>query len=116
MFFNGTLFICEGPSDTAAAMTLGLRAIGRPSCLGLESMIVEYVKTKKAHRVVLICDNDDPGLRGAAKLQGMLPVLSCIYVPPTKDIREFLNRGGDRRMIESSIRDLVWTQPTRRAA
>lgn len=116
MRFDGTLYLVEGPTDLAAAMTLGLFAIGRPSCIGNEQMIIEYVKRINARRMVIICDNDDPGLRGAAKLQGMLPVLSCIYVPPTKDIREFLNRGGDRRMIESSIRDLVWTQPTRRAA
>lgn len=114
--FEGTIWIVEGPTDLAAALTLGLYAIGRAACLGQEQMILDYVRTSKARRVVIVTDNDDPGLRGAAKLQAMLPVLNCIYVPPVKDVREFLSLGGDRRMIESSIKDLVWSVPKQRAA
>ena len=29
---ESTVWICEGPTDTAAALTLGLSALGRPSC------------------------------------------------------------------------------------
>lgn len=109
---DGTLWICEGPTDLAAALTLGLVAIARPACLGQETMLIEYIRAQRVKRVVIVTDNDDPGLRGAAKLQGSLPVLSCVWIPPCKDIREFLNRGGDRRMIEASISDLVWVRPT----
>lgn len=112
---DGCLYLVEGPTDLAAAMSIGLRAIGRPACLGQEEMILTYIKLSKAERLVIVTDNDDPGLRGAEKLQGLLSILSCIWVPPTKDIREFLNLGGNYRMIQSSIKDLVWTK-ARRAA
>lgn len=114
--FDGTLFIVEGPTDLAAALTLGLFAIGRPACLGQEQMVLEHTNRRRAKRVVIVTDNDEPGLRGAAKLQASLPVLSCIYVPPVKDIREFLNRGGNRRMIDAAINDTVWTSPKRMVA
>lgn len=106
-----TVFIVEGPTDLAAALTLGWFAIGRPSCLGQEQMISQYVRAKRISRAVIITDNDEPGLRGASKLQTMLPILSCVYVPPAKDLRELITLGGDRQMIEAAIRDTVWTVP-----
>jgi hypothetical protein len=118
--FEGTLWIVEGPTDLAAALSLGLYAIGRPSCQGQEDLVLKIVRRLKARRVVIVTDNDAPdihgriaGLDGAAKLQSMLPVMHCLYIPPVKDIREFLNRGGNRRMIEASIKDLVWERPRR---
>lgn len=111
-----TLYLVEGPTDLAAAMTLGLRAIGRPACLGQENLILEYLRIQKVDRLVIITDNDTPGLRGAEKLQSVLPILSCVYVPPCKDIREFLTLGGSRPMIEATVKDTVWTRPQRVAA
>jgi hypothetical protein len=105
---DGTLYITEGPTDLAAAMTLGLYSIGRPSCLGQEEMILAYLRNMKVRRVVIVTDNDMPGLNGARKLQSQLQIRSCIYIPPAKDIREFAAFGGDANLIESSIRDLVW--------
>ncbi|HUE83337.1 MAG TPA: toprim domain-containing protein [Pyrinomonadaceae bacterium] len=113
---GATLYIVEGPTDTAAALTLGLNAIGRPSCMGCEEMVAEYTRRRGVRRVVVITDNDEPGLRGASRLQNALPVLSCLWTPPTKDIREFLQLEGNRSMIESCIKDLVWTPGRRQAA
>lgn len=103
------VFIPEGPTDVAAALTLGLHAIGRPSCVGFEETVRQYIQTFKFRRAVIVSDNDEPGLRGAARLQRQLPVLSCLWIPPTKDIREFLKLGGDRSVIEACIKDTVWT-------
>lgn len=105
---NGTSYIVEGPTDLSAAMTIGLYAIGRPSCLGQEEMIVDYIREKKVRRAVIVTDNDEPGLNGARKLQSKLPVKSCLWIPPTKDIREFVKLGGKVSTIENSIKDLVW--------
>ena len=105
---DGTLYIVEGPTDLAAAMTIGLYSIGRPSCLGQETMVADYVRTKKVKRVVIISDNDTPGLAGARKLQEYLPRRSCIWTTPVKDVREYVQRGGTVNMIENSICDLVW--------
>jgi len=84
--------------------------------LGQENFILQYISRQKIERLVIVTDNDEPGLRGAEKLQGMLPILSCIWVPPTKDIREFVNLGGRYNTMQAILKDLVWTRAARRAA
>jgi hypothetical protein len=59
--------ICEGPTDTAAALSIGLHAVGRPSCVGQEEMLRSILR--HARRVLILSDNDDPGLNGATKLR-----------------------------------------------
>lgn len=105
------LYLVEGPTDLAAAMTIGLRAIGRAACVGQENFILQYISQHKVDRLVIVTDNDDPGLRGAEKLQGMLSILSCIWIPPTKDIREFVNLGGRYNTMQAILKDLVWERP-----
>lgn len=119
---TGDLFIVEGPTDLAAAMTIGLRAIARPTCSACDRMVIEYVQRNGIKRAVIVSDNDQedkngnvPGVRGAEKLQQALPIPSCVWVPPTKDIREFVNLGGDYRTMQACVKDLVWTR-ARRAA
>lgn len=105
---DGTMYIVEGPTDLAAAMTIGLYAIGRPSCLGQEPMIKSYLQNTKVRRIVIVSDNDTPGLTGARRLQQHLARYSCVFTPPTKDMREYVQRGGTAMMIEASTRDLIW--------
>jgi hypothetical protein len=112
---DGVLYLVEGPTDLAAAMTIGLRAFGRAACLGQESLILQYVSRQKIDRLVIVTDNDEPGLRGAEKLQSMLSIHSCIWIPPTKDIREFVNLGGRYQTMRTILKDLVWSR-ARRAA
>ncbi|HLL74834.1 MAG TPA: toprim domain-containing protein [Pyrinomonadaceae bacterium] len=116
---RGVLWVVEGPTDAAAALTIGLDVIGRPSCSACDEMVARYVRRQKSRRVVIITDNDRPdsrgvvaGVRGAEKLRKALPATNCVYVPPTKDLREFVNRGGDRLLLESALKDLVWQHPT----
>lgn len=118
------ILVVEGPTDTAAAITLGYFAIGRPSCSGGVEHILKFVRRTHVHEVVIISDNDDdkldpnrpghykpnPGLTGAAALQSLLPVASCAVVLPCKDIREFL-RIGDKGYLDSMINSMIWTQP-----
>ena len=109
--FGKRLYICEGPTDTAAALSLGFSVIGRPSCLGCEDMILQFIRIQKIKEVVIIADNDEAGIRGAEKLRAMLNIPSCLLIPPCKDIREFLNLGGSKEVLESMIKNLVWTCP-----
>lgn len=104
-------YVVEGPTDAAAALTIELSVIGRPSCLGCEGEILAYVQRQKIRRVIIIADNDTPGLRGAAKLQSMLHVPSIIVTLPCKDLREFVGYGGTAKDIESIARDTVWSNP-----
>lgn len=113
---DATLYVVEGPTDLAAAMTIGLYAIGRAACLGQENMVVDFIKTRRVRRIAVLTDNDEAGMRGSEKLQTMLPIMNCLWCPPCKDIREFVNLGGTPMMIESAIRDTVWTRPREIAA
>lgn len=116
-----TAYICEGPTDTAAALSLGLFAMGRPSCSGAVPHIVTALRRLGIDRAVILSDNDlptlvagklvTPGQDGAKKLAESIPIPSCITVPPAKDIREFLRIGGTRAVLESMTNSLVWNMP-----
>ena len=51
------------------------------------------------------------GLATAEEYAGrILEVLkeSCVYVPPAKDLREFVRLGGTRAMIENTLNNTIW--------
>lgn len=102
--------ICEGPTDTAAAITIGLHAIGRPSCLGCEAELVRLLKRKGCHRAIIVSDNDEPGWRGAEKLSRELPIPNVLLTLPCKDMRDFTNLGGTSVLLHSLSQNLVWNQ------
>jgi DNA primase len=102
------LFVCEGPTDTAAVLELGLFAVGRPNCCCGGPEIRTYARRQAVNRVVIVADNDRPGLDGARKVGGELKLPFAIYVPPAKDVREFVRLGGTRAMIENTLKGIVW--------
>ena len=65
----------------------------------------------KVKRVVIVSDNDEPGQRGADKLQAAMGVSSVVLVPPAKDIREAYQNGFTGKMLLNATRDLVWGKP-----
>lgn len=112
-------YLPEGPTDTAALLSLGLFAIGRPTCSGGNDYILEVLTRLQIHKAVIVADNDEikntgkrPGLEGALKLKEYLKLKSVIWIPPSpmKDVREFLRNGGTARQIESEINQKVWTK------
>lgn len=103
-----TLFVCEGPTDTAAAVELRLFAVGRPNCCCGGPEIKIYARQHAVSRVVIISDNDKPGLDGARKVGGELKLPFAVYVPPAKDVREFVRLGGTRAMIENTLKGTLW--------
>jgi hypothetical protein len=109
--YEKTLYVVEGPTDCAAAMTIGLCAIGRPSCLGCEEFVTSFIHRKKIREVIIVADNDLPGLRGAEKLQSMLTVKSLLWTPPCKDLREYVKNGGTKATIKTATKDLIWKNP-----
>jgi DNA primase len=98
------LIICEGPTDTAAALSIGFYAIGRASCNSGVDLVLGFLKKNRIIReVVLISDNDSPGLKGAAALREQLPVKSWLLMLPMKDIRRYCQLGGERSVIETMV-------------
>lgn len=112
-----TVMVCEGPTDTAAALDLGFFAIGRPSRLGHENDVDEILKEIGTKEAIVCVDNDErinkqgkreaPGQQGAQKLAEAISCRVVMYTPPAKDLRQFLVNGGSHALLESSFRDCV---------
>lgn len=103
--------VCEGPTDTAAALTLGYYAVGRPSCSGGVQHLCDLIDYLEIGSVMILCDLDDPGIRGAQTLQEHLNVRSAIVMLPAKDVREFVRQGGNRETLDSIANQIIWRQP-----
>jgi len=99
-----TLYICEGFTDTATALDMGLRAIGRLSCQTGKDHIIKFCIKKKPSQIVIIADNDEVGEKGALTLgreisQGYkLFATPCpditVIVPEAKDLRQWVKEKG----------------------
>lgn len=115
------IVICEGPTDTAAALTLGLCAIGRFNCCGGVNMIQEFIHDRGVRRATIIADVDDdreiggvtvnPGIQGAIALANLLPIPTRIVTLPTKDIRAFVVGGGTLETFNAVASQIVWSHP-----
>lgn len=98
------LVVCEGPTDTAAAMCLALPAIGRPSCSGGVDFILQYCERVKAKELIIIADRDDVGRAGAEKLANKARCRVKIVAPyGHKDVRSWLQSGAKPLMAKSII-------------
>ena len=103
------VYVTEGESDLAAALAMGLPAIARPGC----STLVRFLpKLLVGRNVVIIRDNDEAGISGAALLRNALAekANSVVIVSPragAKDLRDWFHKGGtadDVRCIAKALR------------
>ena len=107
----GPLLVVEGPTDTAALLDLGFDAIGRPDCQGGIDHLLELLRGHRARPlIVVVSDNDKPGIEGANKLAGALirnGYRATVIAPPKgiKDARQWVNRGAKREHVERAIAD-----------
>ena len=102
------LVIVEGPSDTAAAMSLGLSVVGRSSCQTGAALLRALIRRVRPQVVTIVADNDAPGIKGAELLAGQLvgcqspctdyeprlPVRVLVVPHPYKDLRAWYLTGG----------------------
>lgn len=116
------LLLPEGPTDAAAALDLGFRAIGRPSNMGGADMLRELLADAPERvEVVIMADHDRakflkdgtpfvPGWEGALHLAWtILPVCGTLKIcrPPgeIKDLRDWMVKGGEAVVLKSLIED-----------
>ena len=90
--FSDHLIIVEGPTDAMAIHDLGFTSvIGRSNCRGNVDQIVTLCRRRKPRSVILIPDNDKPGIDGAKALAAVLikqRSLRLLKLPTgTKDVR-----------------------------
>lgn len=116
------LVICEGPTDTAAAMTIGLNAVGRFSCSGGADMLNVLIRRLWVTEVVIVSDNDgekqtpqgrvfEPGLDGALRLAKDLSVRCKVVLMPSKDIRKWVGEGNTLAQWQLLEDNAIWRNP-----
>ena len=91
--------ICEGESDTAAALTLGIAAIGLPSAGQAIPEALKFVRECKVNVPCIVADNGTAGRDGAENLAEALLTdrVPCrvLYPPdPHEDLREWVTKVG----------------------
>jgi hypothetical protein len=101
------IFVCEGPTDTAACLDLGVFAIGRASCRGQEGIVLEVLRQLGATQCVVVCDNDGPGIEGAEALLRQIRISKIKFVPPGKDMRRFVADGGTLPVLNAMLAGLL---------
>lgn len=115
-------FLPEGPTDTAAGLSMGLLTIGRPNNNSGGDFIRLALKRLGIYKAVIVSDNDEekqignrigrPGIEGAMKLKKEIGVPSVIWMPPSpiKDMREFYKKGGTAKTILSAVKNKIWSR------
>lgn len=125
--YNDTLFLPEGPTDTAAFRSIGLLAWGRPNCNSGTEQILSLMKQHQwmqyIRRVVVVSDNDEiktrpdgsewrPGYDGALRLASAIRLPHTVWMTPSphKDIRQFVKAGASADLIMNMVNKKVWTR------
>lgn len=103
---EGPTVVCEGPTDTASLIQVGLHAIGAPSAGRGLNAVMAYCKARRAP-VVIVGDADGEagvdsvGVRGAKSLANGLTLarldVRIVYPFKVKDAREWVKNGLTRR-------------------
>lgn len=106
---DDVLLVLEGETDAIAAHSIGFKnAVGRPSCTGGTAHLVAVLRRRKPRQVVVIRDNDEPGVQGAEALARALALYSRdvrVIAPPdrVKDLRDWIASGATRTDVERVI-------------
>ncbi len=121
------VFVCEGPTDTAAMLSLGLYSLGRPSCTACLDLLTKMLRRRP---VVIVGDRDEPKIRpdgttwlpgqeGAERLADALALsgaasVKLIYPLKGKDARAWLAAGATADIVKTRVRNAsLWKPKTR---
>lgn len=100
------LLVCEGPTDTAALLSIGLPTVGVPSAGGSRDLLVALCRRIYPAEVVVVADADGPGVDGAERLANAVMIVApARIVSPSngaKDARAWVIAGADRSCIDAA--------------
>ena len=100
-----TMYVLEGPTDTAAALLMGYHAVGRPNNTGGTQEIVDFAVEQGTQNVMVVMDSDPETnpvarkqtLKGGNKLVFELTRMGICgktyYINGAKDAREYWQAG-----------------------
>ena len=100
--------ICEGESDTAAALTLRFAAIGRPGAKVCQEEVVRFLSHKLNACPCIVADNDPvgkdgAGMLGAALVEAGIPCRLLRVPDPFEDLRDWLKGGLTTEQLVEAI-------------
>jgi len=127
LFFDPALgrvaevMLCEGPTDTAAAISLGFAAVGRPSCSGGVDQTRAFCFRHGVKRVIVMADQDAPhrrpdgsawypGRDGAQRLVAALGLPFKMVMPPAKDLRQWVIEGATVAAASVVVENAIWRE------
>jgi len=100
------LFILEGVSDLAALLDLGFYGVAKPSAQAGNDLVEKFILFHNCNKVVIVCDNDKVGVKGATKLVQQLvlknKIITNVISPPEgiKDLRDTVKIKGKEKVKE----------------
>ena len=102
---RATVFVVEGEKDAVNLTALGFCATTNVGGAGKwKPQYTEVLKTAK--RVVIIPDQDEPGLEAAAKIHDLLPnsiILELPNLPPKGDVSDWIAAGGTKEDLQALV-------------
>ncbi len=107
-FGRPMLFLAEGPTDCMALLDMGFCAIGRANCSAGGGLLREIVRNLRPASVIIVSDNDAPGLLGAAKIgEALLSRAAEVKIIRTpagvKDVRQWKSVGAVAQDVQRLV-------------
>lgn len=110
---NQDIFVTEGELDTLLLNSLDLNAVSSTGGAGMFKAIwADYLKD---NNVYIVFDNDDAGIRGALKVQKMLPEAKIIFLPHDtkgKDVTDYFTTHSVEQFLALKQQAESWKLPT----
>ena len=107
------MFVCEGPTDTAALLGLDLFAIGRPGVFGAWADVCS-IAGEYAAKVIVVPDSDAEGSPAATAQAKFIEAVSSVldvFVMPVpagfKDVREWVRAGATQDHVTDLAREAM---------
>lgn len=103
---GGRVWVVEGPTDTAALLSIGIDAVGVPSAGGSCELLVDLARRMRPEQLVIVADADDAGRHGAERIRDAVVIVAPVRMINTpsgiKDVRAWVCAGADRMTVEQA--------------
>lgn len=99
------LWVPEGPTDTAALLSIGLDAAGVPSAGCGADLLIGVARSIRPGEIVIVADADGPGRDGAERLAEALLIVAPVRViapERAKDARAWIVAGAGRGAFDAA--------------